>query len=117
MWHEAHEFYTLEITAARFDDIGSYSATASNEHGSVTCSCMLVGYGREAPEQPFAEVVKSCIVTKRDVSFFIGVLYNDNFNCEISILTASDFSPFVSFIFIFFGEPLAHSESDKGQDT
>ena len=116
MWHEAHEFYTLEITAARFDDIGSYSATASNEHGSVTCSCMLVGYGREPPEQPFAEVVKVFFFTKRDVLFFIGMLY-DNFNCEISILTASDFSPFVSFIIFFFVEPLAHSESDKGQDT
>ena len=58
MWHEAHEFYTLEITAARFDDIGTYSATASNEHGSVTCGCMLVrlGYTDERRRQSMAEM-------------------------------------------------------------
>ncbi|XP_037075887.1 titin homolog, partial [Pollicipes pollicipes] len=42
MWQEAHDFYTLEITSAKFADVGSYSATAANEHGSITCSCMLV---------------------------------------------------------------------------
>ncbi|XP_043200179.1 titin homolog isoform X2 [Amphibalanus amphitrite] len=42
MWHEAHHFHTLEITAARFDELGTYSAVASNEHGDITCSCTLV---------------------------------------------------------------------------
>lgn len=34
-------FSTLEIIRATLDDSGQYTATATNEHGSVSCHCSL----------------------------------------------------------------------------
>lgn len=34
-------FSTLEIMRATLDDSGKYSATATNEHGSISCHCSL----------------------------------------------------------------------------
>lgn len=34
-------FCTLEIMRATLDDSGTYTATATNEHGSVSCHCSL----------------------------------------------------------------------------
>lgn len=36
------QFNTLEIIRATLDDCGTYTATARNEHGSVSCHCSLV---------------------------------------------------------------------------
>lgn len=36
------QFNTLEIIKASLDDCGTYSATARNEYGSVSCHCNLV---------------------------------------------------------------------------
>lgn len=36
------QFNTLEIIKASLDDCGTYSATAKNEYGSVSCHCSLV---------------------------------------------------------------------------
>lgn len=36
------QFNTLEIIRASLDDCGTYTATARNEHGSVSCHCSLV---------------------------------------------------------------------------
>lgn len=36
------QFNTLEILRASLDDCGTYTATARNEHGSVSCHCSLV---------------------------------------------------------------------------
>lgn len=36
------QFTTLEIIRASLDDCGTYTATAHNEHGSVSCHCSLV---------------------------------------------------------------------------
>lgn len=36
------QFNTLEITRTSLDDCGTYTATAKNEHGSVSCHCSLV---------------------------------------------------------------------------
>lgn len=35
-------FSTLEIMRATLDDSGTYTATATNEHGSVSCHCSLI---------------------------------------------------------------------------
>lgn len=35
-------FSTLEIMRATLDDSGIYTATATNEHGSVSCHCNLI---------------------------------------------------------------------------
>lgn len=35
-------FSTLELTACTLDDSGMYTATATNEHGSVSCHCQLI---------------------------------------------------------------------------
>lgn len=35
-------FYTLEIIRATLDDRGNYTATATNEHGSISCHCSLI---------------------------------------------------------------------------
>lgn len=40
-WNEEH-FHTLEITKTILDDSGCYTASARNEHGSVSCRCNLV---------------------------------------------------------------------------
>lgn len=34
-------FSTLEIMRATLDDSGIYTATATNEHGSISCHCSL----------------------------------------------------------------------------
>lgn len=34
-------FSTLEIMRATLDDSGTYTATATNEHGSMSCHCNL----------------------------------------------------------------------------
>lgn len=34
-------FSTLEIMRATLDDSGTYTATAKNEHGSISCHCTL----------------------------------------------------------------------------
>lgn len=36
------QFNTLEIIRASLDDCGTYTATARNEHGSVSCHCSMV---------------------------------------------------------------------------
>lgn len=36
------QFSTLEITRAALDDCGVYTATSTNEHGSVSCHCSLI---------------------------------------------------------------------------
>lgn len=35
-------FSTLEIVRATLDDSGTYTASATNEHGSVSCHCSLI---------------------------------------------------------------------------
>lgn len=35
-------FSTLELMRATLDDSGTYTATATNEHGSVSCHCSLI---------------------------------------------------------------------------
>lgn len=42
IWLNDEQFSTLEISRAILDDTGTYTATATNDHGSVSCHCSLI---------------------------------------------------------------------------
>lgn len=61
-------FSTLEIMRATLDDSGTYTATAKNEHGSISCHCSLnVDKGIRAYIAPeFLGTLEPEYVVKRD---------------------------------------------------
>lgn len=42
IWLNDEQFSTLEIPRAILDDTGTYTATATNDHGSISCHCSLI---------------------------------------------------------------------------